>query len=60
MPAEWQIRYWPEVEWHVFLSHCQEDRELLVLPIFDELVRRGVVPWVDQHHYPEARTVRGN
>jgi hypothetical protein len=55
MPAEWKITFWPSCTHHVFLSHCREDRDQLVLPVFEELERRGIIPWIDQHHYPIAR-----
>ena len=55
MPAEWDIRYWPQCLRHVFLSHCQEDRETLVRPVFEELGRRGFSPWIDEVHYPISR-----
>jgi hypothetical protein len=55
MPGQWRIDFWPACIAHVFLSHCAEDRQRLVIPIFEELERRGVVPWIDRHHYPVAR-----
>lgn len=55
MPSRWEILFWPHCDRHVFLSHCQEDREGLVLPVFEDLRRRGVLPWIDRHHYPLAR-----
>lgn len=55
MPAEWRINFWPPCTHHVFLSHCQEDRDQLVVPVFEELERRGIIPWIDRHHYPLAR-----
>ena len=33
MPARWQISHWPKCEFHVFLSHCAEDREHFVIPL---------------------------
>ncbi len=55
MPAQWEIKHWPECGKHAFLSHCAEDRDLLVQPVFEELSRRGIVPWIDCHHYPAGR-----
>jgi hypothetical protein len=55
MPAKWQITYWPRCEAHAFLSHCAEDRDHLVEPVFWELERRGVIPWLDRYHYPSGR-----
>ena len=37
MPAQWRIEYWPGCVAHAFLSHCAEDRDGLVLPVFEEL-----------------------
>ena len=54
MPAEWKINYWPRCQKHVFLSHCAEDRDELVAPVYRELERRKVIPWIDRHHYPAA------
>ena len=55
MPSRWRIKFWPECDKHVFLSHCAEDRNELVSPVYDELGRRGIVPWFDRHHYPLGR-----
>jgi hypothetical protein len=55
MPSAWTIDYWPRVGCHVFLSHCAEDRERLVLPVYDELCRRQIIPWIDRHDYPLGR-----
>jgi hypothetical protein len=55
MPAEWGIQHWPRCTAEAFLSHCAEDRGGLVLPVFQEVYRRGVTPWIDHHHYPVGR-----
>lgn len=52
MPARWQISHWPKCEFHVFLSHCAEDRERFVIPLQKELERRQITAWLDRHHYP--------
>ena len=52
MPARWQISHWPKCEFHVFLSHCAEDREHFVIPLQKELERRQIASWLDRHHYP--------
>lgn len=52
MPARWQISQWPKCEFHVFLSHCAEDREQFVIPLQQELQRRQIASWIDSHHYP--------
>ena len=55
MPAVWRIDYWPRCVAYVFLSHCAEDRETLVKPVYRELRRRGIAPWLDHYHYPVGR-----
>lgn len=52
MPARWQISHWPPCEFHVFLSHCAEDRECFVIPLQHELERRQITSWIDRHDYP--------
>jgi hypothetical protein len=52
----WQIQFFPLCTHHVFLSHCREDREWLVFPLFEELCQRGIIPWLDRHDYPYGRT----
>ena len=52
----WQIRFFPRCSHHVFLSHCREDRDWLVFPLFEALQRCGIVPWLDRHDYPYGRT----
>ncbi|HUG90408.1 MAG TPA: toll/interleukin-1 receptor domain-containing protein, partial [Planctomycetaceae bacterium] len=55
MPAGWSITQWPVCEYHVFLSHCAEDRKRLVLPVYRRLQQSGITPWIDQHDYPSGR-----
>ena len=52
MPARWQISQWPKCEFHVFLSHCAEDRDRFVIPLQQELEQRQITAWIDRHHYP--------
>lgn len=52
MPARWTIANWPPCEFHVFLSHCAEDRDRLIIPVYRELLRQNVIPWIDRHNYP--------
>lgn len=54
MPAPWIISHFPRCEFHVFLSHCAEDRAWLVRPLFEQLKRRRIIPWIDWHHYPSG------
>lgn len=53
--AGWAIGTFPECRYHVFLSHCQEDRERLVFPLRDSLQRIQRIPWMDCHDYPKGR-----
>jgi hypothetical protein len=55
MVAEWLIHDWPLVGFHAFLSHSAEDRDSLVLPVFERLQQRNFVPWIDLFEYPLGR-----
>ena len=55
MPADWSINFWPEIGCHVFLSYCREDRDSLVLPVYDTLKQLAIIPWIDKHQYPAGR-----
>jgi hypothetical protein len=55
MPATWRIESWPRCIAYVFLSHCAEERQNLVVPVYKELERRRIAAWIDRHHYPLAR-----
>jgi hypothetical protein len=55
MPAEWDVRHWPRCDFHVFLSHCAEDREKLILPVRARIEAKHVVSWIDRHEYPPGR-----
>jgi hypothetical protein len=46
----------PACTHHVFLSHCREDREWLVFPLYEALQARQIIPWLGQHDYPYGRT----
>lgn len=54
MVARWQISHWPKCEFHVFLSHCAEDRDRFVIPLRQELERRQILSWIDRHHFPSG------
>jgi hypothetical protein len=54
----WQIRTFPKCRHHVFLSHCQEDHDGLVRPVYDALVAAKVVPWLDKEDYNYGRSSR--
>ena len=55
MVGDWRIRNLPRCTHHVFLSHCAEDREQLVQPIYNALENRKYLPWLDRHDYPRGR-----
>jgi len=54
----WRISSYPRCEYHVFLSHCAADRLTLVNPVYDELRRRKVIPWLDREDYYYGRDSR--
>ena len=54
----WQISSFPRCEYHVFLSHCALDRPTLVHSVYDELMRRRIVPWLDREDYYYGRDSR--
>lgn len=54
----WQITSFPRCEYHVFLCHCAEDRATLVYPVYNELRRKGIVPWLDREDYYYGRDSR--
>lgn len=54
MSAAWEIRYWPPPGYHVFLSHCAENRETHFRPVNDRLRNQKIIPWFDQDDYPTA------
>lgn len=56
MPARWSISHFPACQFHVFLSHCDEDRQWLVFPLRVRLQTLGISAWVDRHHYPAGTT----
>ena len=54
----WQITSYPRCEYHVFLSHCAVDRSTLVYPVYEDLMRRGIIPWLDREDYYYGRDSR--
>lgn len=52
----WQLQFFPACTHHVFLSHCHEDREWLVIPLYEALRQEAIIPWLDRHDYPYGRT----
>lgn len=53
---QWQLQFFPVCTYHVFLSHCREDREWLAFPLYERLQQEGIIPWLDRHDYPYGRT----
>lgn len=54
----WQITSYPRCEYHVFLCHCAIDGPTLVHPVYDELMRRKIIPWLDREDYYHGRDSR--
>lgn len=54
----WQVTAFPRCLHHVFLSHCAEDRDALVAPVYDRLVAAGITPWLDREDYYYGRDSR--
>jgi TIR domain-containing protein len=54
MIGSWVIDHWPVLGFDVFLSHCAEDRDELVIPVFERLRDLSVLPWIDRHLFPIA------
>ena len=52
MSADWKIEHWPELTHDAFLSHCREDKDDLVFPVFQQLALANVFPWFDWQDYP--------
>ncbi len=52
----WKLQFFPICKYHVFLSHCREDRDRLVHPLYETLQQQGIIPWLDRHDYPYGRT----
>lgn len=55
MIGDWGIRHLPRCTHHVFLSHCAEDRDRLVQPVYNALENGRYFPWFDKHHYPAGQ-----
>jgi hypothetical protein len=49
--GDWRIQHLPRCTHHVFLSHCAEDRDRLVQPVYVALEEGKYSPWFDRHHY---------
>lgn len=56
MSARWSISHFPACQFHVFLSHCDEDRRWRVFPLRERLESLGMPAWLDRHDYPAGTT----
>lgn len=54
----WQLHSFPPCQHHVFLSHCRENHDALVKPVYDALVADGLTPWLDREDYYYGRDSR--
>jgi len=54
----WKVDSYPVCTRHVFLSHCREDYDDLVRPVYDALKSEGVVGWLDREDYTYGRDSR--
>lgn len=54
----WQVASYPKCEFHVFLSHCQEDRDRLVRPVHESRLAKGFKPFLDIEDYYYGRESR--
>ncbi|WP_088252977.1 toll/interleukin-1 receptor domain-containing protein [Fimbriiglobus ruber] len=54
----WTIEFFPKCAYHVFLSHCAEDRTELVHPLHRALTGAEIATWLDRHEYPYGRGSR--
>ena len=54
----WTISSFPDCQWHIFLSHCREDRAPLVHPLDERLRVAGVLSWLDRDDYAYGRDSR--
>lgn len=55
MIGDWRVHHLPRCTHHVFLSHCAEDRDRLVQPVYTALEHARYFPWFDKHHYPAGQ-----
>lgn len=37
--------------WDIFISHAEEDKELIALPLYDHLVKKGLNVWIDKKEF---------
>lgn len=57
-PMFWQVASYLKCDYHVFLSHCQEDRDGLVEPVHRSLIAKGLKPFLDIEDYYYGRESR--
>lgn len=54
----WTVSSFPPCTHHIFLSHCREDHERLVVPVREGLRERNIVSWLDREDYFYGRDSR--
>lgn len=54
----WNVHAYPTCTHHVFLSHCREDHDPLVRPVYDRLRAAGAEVWLDREDYHYGRDSR--
>ena len=54
----WQLASFPTCRYHVFLSHCQEDRDCLVGPVHERLAGAKIKSFLDIEDYYYGRDSR--
>lgn len=51
----WSVAAFPRCTHHVFLSHCREDHDALVRPVYEGLAARDISGWLDREDYHYGR-----
>jgi len=49
------IDSFPRCTHHVFLSHTGQNKDALILPVYQRLRSQGVIPWIDRHDFSYGR-----
>ena len=39
----WRLQFFPRCAYHVFLSHCREDMEWLIDPLYEALRQKAII-----------------
>jgi TIR domain len=54
----WSVAAFPSCTHHVFLSHCREDHDDLVRPVYELLATNNISGWLDREDYHYGRDSR--